>query len=32
LSILHIQKLIDMPNLGVSELLTHYSKKLRNVK
>jgi replicative superfamily II helicase len=32
LSMTHIQKLIDMHNLGVSELLTHYSKKLRDVK
>lgn len=32
LSTAHIQKMIDAHNLGVPELLTHYSKKLRNLK
>ena len=32
LSTTHIQKMIDAHNLGVPELLTHYSKKLRNLK
>lgn len=32
LSVAHIQKMIDAHNLSVPELLTRYSRKLRNLK